>query len=411
MVFYSFYTTWSKEPDSLVYRTEDNFGGRSPLQVNMMMFPTKELAELDFFRLLWDEPDLRICEYFDTEKGKKKPQKEKLLIDRDERYKTLPSDFQIELNKVYCLDCLLFMKELPDKFLDYILTSPPYNAGERTSHGKNNAIYKDDESMYNLYEDKMGDDEYEKWIFSIIDEGLRVVKKHIFFNIQMLGGNKDTVCKIFGRYFHKIKDVIIWNKTIASPHIVPGIMNSAFEFIFIFSNDEPEKRKFYDANFQGNFRNVITGVNSSQNKYRHLNKATFPLYLPRTIIQKFGKPKDIWYDPFSGTGTTFHACLLEQRDFLGTEIDIEQCESTNKRIFIEESALKFEFPDPMENMSAGDGENVADTLKNIMQEYGVKSELLQPSHSSYNDKLAQQAMDELTAEEPPKINIQKDLFS
>jgi len=336
----------------------------------MKMFPQKEGedgAQKDFFRLLMDNEDFRIGEYFDTEKNKKKVSEKKQQTEkpnRDERYKTIPTDFSIELNKVYNLDCLLFMKQLPNKYLDYILTSPPYNAGERTSHGKNNAIYKDDTSMYNFFEDKMLDDEYEKWIFEIIDEGLRVVKKHIFFNIQMLGNNKETICKIFGRYATKIKDVIIWNKTIASPHIVPGIMNSAFEFIFIFSNDEPEKRKFYDANFQGNFRNVITGVNSSQNKYRHLNKATFPLYLPRTIIQKFGKPGDIWYDPFSGTGTTFHACLLERRDFLGTEIDIDQVESTNKRIFLEESAQKLDFGDGFadENREAFDDEDFSNEV-------------------------------------------------
>lgn len=346
MVFYSFYTDRFRSPENLVYRTED---GWSPLQINLKMFPQKEGengAEKDFFALLWDNEDFRIGEYFDTDKGKKSVKKES--VQRSEDYKKLPSDFSIELNKVYNLDCLLFMEQLPKGYIDYICTSPPYNAGARTSHGENNAIYKDDESMYNFFEDSQTNDEYEEWLFKIIRDMLRVTKKHIFFNIQMLGNNKRTVMKIFHTFGMYIKDLIIWNKTIASPHIVPGIMNSAFEFIFILSNDNPQSRKFDDGNFKGNFRNVITGVNSSQNKYRHLNKATFPLYLPRTIMQKFGKPGDIWYDPFSGTGTTFHACILEKRDFLGTEIDIEQCESTNKRIFLEESALKMGF---------GDGEN------------------------------------------------------
>lgn len=374
MIFYSFYTDKWKSDESLVYRTEDGF---SPLQINLKMFPQKEGtdgAEKDFFSLLWENENYRIGEYFDTENGKKKKTVVEEKEARNEDYKVLPSDFQIELNKVYNLDCILFMKQLPNKFLDYILTSPPYNAGARTSHGKNNAIYKDDELMYNFFEDKMKDDDYEKWIFEIIDEGLRVTKKHIFFNIQMLGNNKETICKIFGRYSNVIKDMIIWNKTIASPHIVPGIMNSAFEFIFIFSNEEPHKRNFIDGNFKGNFRNVITGMNSSQNKYRHLNKATFPLYLPRTIMQKFGKKLDIWYDPFSGTGTTFHAAILEERNFLGTEIDIDQCESTNKRIWIEESAQKFDFGDGfaenkewVEEQERLADENSFDSIKSIVK--------------------------------------------
>lgn len=142
-----------------------------------------------------------------------------------------------------------------------------------------------------------------------------------------------------------IKDMIIWNKTIASPHINKKIMTSAFEFIFVFSNSSPEKRTFEDSHFDSKFRNVITGVNSSQNKYRTLNKATFPLYLPRKIMQQFGKPGDIWYDPCSGTGTTFHAAVLENKNFLGTELDIEQCNATNDRIRTENGKIKINFPE------------------------------------------------------------------
>lgn len=370
MIFYSFYTGWQKNPDQLVYRTQS---GQSELQVNLLMFETKQEAEKDFFRILWDNDEFRIGEYFDTEKGKKKKVEPQVKAISDQSYKTLPSDFSIELDKVYNLDCMLFMKELPNKYLDYVFTSPPYNAGKRTSHGKNNAIYENDEDMYAMYEDDLGNDEYEEWLFSIVRELLRVTKKHIFFNIQMLGNNKRTVQKLFSVFGEYLKDIIIWNKTIASPHIVPGIMNSAFEFIFIFSNDEPNKRNFKDGNFQGNFRNVITGVNSSQNKYRHLNKATFPLYLPRTLMQKFGKPKDIWYDPFSGTGTTFHAATLEDRHFLGTEIDINQCEATNKRIWMEEGTLKLQFGDGNEVYGLDYGKEGVEAVVKVEEVNGVKS--------------------------------------
>ena len=33
---------------------------------------------------------------------------------------------KIELNKIYCADCLEVMKQIPDKSIDLVLTDPPY---------------------------------------------------------------------------------------------------------------------------------------------------------------------------------------------------------------------------------------------------------------------------------------------
>lgn len=341
MIFYSFYTDKFKDPKSLVYRTEDITSEESPipcwseLQVNLKMFDSQKNAELDFMKILWDNPDFRTGEWFDTEKGKNKKEVKK-IVQQDEAYKTLPSDFKLELDKVYNLKWEIFMPTLPDKYLDYVFTSPPYNITKQIGEGS--------EDLYNVYEDNLSTEEYTEWLCSFIVECLRVTKKHVFINIQMLGKNKMAVIEIQHRFRHYLKDRMIWQKSIVAPHIQPGIMNSAFEDIFIFSNDRPNFKVFSDAKWsQGTFNNVIKGINASQNKYRSLNKATFPLYLPRIFMQNFGKKGDIWFDPFSGTGTTFHAATIEERHFVGTEIDIEQCEATNKRIFVEEGTLKLDF--------------------------------------------------------------------
>ena len=35
----------------------------------------------------------------------------------------------LELNKIYCGDCLELMKQIDDKSIDLIVTDPPYNTG------------------------------------------------------------------------------------------------------------------------------------------------------------------------------------------------------------------------------------------------------------------------------------------
>lgn len=337
MIFYSFYTDKFRDPSSLVYRTED---GWSPFQVNLKMFPQKEGsdgAQLDFFNILSDNPDFRQGEYFDTEKKKKKHTDIKLS---SEVYQ-IPKDFKLELDKAYNLDCITFMKEVPNKYFDYIFTSPPYNI--RKQIGSDN--------IYRVYGDNMTPEEYFNWLSEIIDEGLRVIKMHFFMNIQMLGNNKEVVLGIFGKYKKVIKDRMMWQKTIVAPHIQPGVLNSGFEDIIIFSNDSPHLKKFSDANWkQGTMSNVVKGINASRNQYAHLNKATFPTYLPRIFMMNWGKKGDIWYDPFNGTGTLAEAAAMEDMHWVGTELDNQQIDVTDDRFENELNKLKFEFPEENKNL-------------------------------------------------------------
>ena len=228
-----------------------------------------------------------------------------------------PEDY---INKIIQGDCLEIMKGIPDNSVDLVVTSPPYNVG------KNNMT----ENKYKKG-DKMSQEEYYLWSKRVIDEMLRISKTS-FYNIQMLSDNKRTVLSLLGEYKNSIKDIIIWNKNQVAPAIEPGVMNSKFEFIIIFSNDRPEKRKFMDGNFRGNFSNVITGNNASGNKYSDIHRATFPSYLPDTLISNFSKEGDIVLDMFIGIGTTAESCKNLNRKFIGIELDEEYCQVARDRL-------------------------------------------------------------------------------
>lgn len=226
----------------------------------------------------------------------------------------------LELNKIYNESNLDTMAKMPDNYVDYVLTSPPYNVG-------NNGMV---ENKYNNYNDKLND-YFENQKF-LISELLRVTKKHVFYNIQMLGNNKVDFLKLLGFFNDKIKDIIIWQKN-GIPHIEPGVLNSSFEFIIIFSNDRPEKKKFYDGNFKGNFNNIIKTLNSHNNPFSKEHKAIMPLDIPRLLLTKFGNENDLWYDCYAGTGTTAIACILEKRKWIGSEISKEYTTLANKRLY------------------------------------------------------------------------------
>ena len=353
MIYYSFYL--DRERTQLVYRTTEGYSTK----INDMFeqestipktFDCKESAEKDFWKLLFDNEDYRLGTIFGLKKEKDKKASKKLTEVKatNEIIKAEPSIIytDLERNKVYNEDCLLTMGRMPKDFVDIIITSPPYNVGDRLSCGINNHIYKGQESLYDVYQDEMSNEKYEEWLFKVIYEMIRVTRKHVFFNIQMLGKNKRTVLKIFGEFHMFIKDRMIWNKKIAPPNIAERVMNSKFEDIIIFSNDRPEIKAFSDAKWnRGSFNNVIEGINATKNKHKKANKATYPLYFPRTILNYWGNKGELIYDPFNGTGTTGDACVIERFDYIASELDPFQCEITNKRIQERAAILSFNFDD------------------------------------------------------------------
>ena len=76
--------------------------------------------------------------------------------------------------------------------------------------------------------------EYFEWQKKCITEMIRVSSDYVFYNIQMLTGNKVALFKLFGYFAENIKEVLIWDKMYAEPAISSGVLNSQFEYIIIF---------------------------------------------------------------------------------------------------------------------------------------------------------------------------------
>lgn len=226
----------------------------------------------------------------------------------------------MEANKIYLEDCLDTLSKMDNLSIDYCITSPPYN------------ISNDSLGKYKEYKDNMKEDDYFENQRKVISEMLRVTKNHIFYNIQMVSGNKFALHRLIGHFHKNIKEVLIWQKH-GQPAISEKVFNSAFEYIIVFSNNKPDKRYFEDANFErGTQPNIFKILNPHSNKYADLHKAVFPLDLPRYFMLNFGKDDDIWYDPYMGTGTTAVGALLEKKRYIGSEIFQQYKDLAEKRL-------------------------------------------------------------------------------
>ena len=233
-------------------------------------------------------------------------------------------------------DCLKIMKQMPDKSVDCIITSPPYNMCLKIQNDKYvsrwDSSYSNEGHLtnkYSTYRDDMPIEKYEEFQEKFLKESLRV-SNYVFYNIQMVTGNKIPLLHLFGKFAENIKDIIIWNKVNAEPAINKGVLNSQYEFIVCLSNIRPKCRTFDNALFERGTETNVWDIKRERNKNI---KAGFPKELVKRILSNFTKENDIIMDPFMGSGTTGVVCKELNRNFIGIELDFNYYMLAKERIF------------------------------------------------------------------------------
>lgn len=223
------------------------------------------------------------------------------------------------------------MSDMPDKYVDYTITSPPYNMKLRILKGKYVKRSRAELGItkkYQTYSDDLTMPEYFEWQRQVIGELLRVTKKYVFYNIQMVTGNKVALFQLIGQYAENIKEIIIWDKCHAEPAINSGVLNSQYEFIIIFSaNVKDAMSRSFEGNFpRGTLSNLLKISKNFKNKNSGINSAMMNPEVPNWLIQNFTTAGEIIFDPFCGFGTTLVESKKCGRQYIGCDVDQKCCE-------------------------------------------------------------------------------------
>lgn len=229
-------------------------------------------------------------------------------------------------------DCLERMKEIPDGSVDLVLTSPPYNMNLRIRNGKycSRQIVKEISTKYENYADNLSIDDYFELNKNVISECLRV-SDLVFYNVQILTGNKPALFKLMGEFHEKIKELIVWDKVNAQPAIGSNVMNSQFECLIVFQNSSPESRSFETAQFDRGTLSNHWSIKRGRKPVK-CHGAVFPVELAEKVISNFSFDGATILDPFMGTGTTGVAARNLNRKFIGIEMDDKYFEIAKERI-------------------------------------------------------------------------------
>jgi site-specific DNA-methyltransferase (adenine-specific) len=243
------------------------------------------------------------------------------------------TELVLALNRIYNENCLDTMKKMPDKLVDLVVSSPPYNMNLRIRNGKycSRQLIKEFSSKYVGFDDNMPIEQYYEFHSTVLNELLRIASI-VFYNVQIVTGSKRAWFKIIGDNYDRLKDIIIWDKGHAQPAMQQAVLSRQSELILIF--EAPERavsRQFQTCNFERGTLNDVWQIKRDR-KIASNHGATFPEALVERIILNFSNEGGLIYDPFMGTGTTAKVALDHGRNFIGSEISAEYCAIADTRI-------------------------------------------------------------------------------
>lgn len=222
----------------------------------------------------------------------------------------------MELNKIYNMDCLKGMREMPDNCVDLVVTDPPYVI-ETSGAG----IYKQADKQYVKELNDMKDG----FSTEVLDELCRIMKK---INIYFFCSQKQIIPLL--DYFAKGKkcnwNLLTWHKT----NPVPACGNKYLtdtEFILFFR----EKGVKIYGTFNTKFTYYVTPLNQIDKK-RYGHPTIKPINIVKNLIVNSSLENGIVFDPFMGSGTTDVSAIECERNFIGYELDPDYYEICNQRI-------------------------------------------------------------------------------
>jgi site-specific DNA-methyltransferase (adenine-specific) len=279
------------------------------------------------------------------------------------------------INTVINGDSIEVMKDMPESFVDLIVTSPKYNVG----------------IDYDSCDDRMSMNDYWEWTKDWLTQSLRVLKSDgriavnipYEVNVQERGGRILFMAEFWGLMkevgfnFYGLVDLdensphrsktTAWGSWMSpsSPYIynpkecvilaykkdrikkVKGEPQWKSEMVDMEQEDGTVKTKaVYQDEDKKEFMSLVYGQWEYFADTRQQTKATFSMDIPMRAIKILTYRNDIVLDPFAGSGTSLCAAEIADRQWVGIELSEKYCEVARKRVDVfinDKKQTKIEF--------------------------------------------------------------------
>ena len=241
-------------------------------------------------------------------------------------------------------DNVLLTKEVDEKSIDLIVTSPPYNV----------------DIKYNSHDDKISYEDYLEFSKEWMSRCFEWLKNDGRFclNIpldknkngqQSVGADLTTIAKQIGFKYHSS---IVWNEgnisrrtawgswmRASAPFVIAPVELIVVLYKEIWKKTSGSKISDIARKDFMDWTNGLWTFNGESAK-RTGHPAPFPIELPHRCIKLFSYVDDIVLDPFLGSGSTLVASVLDSRRSIGIDVDLEYCKLSKKRLIKEGHILE-----------------------------------------------------------------------
>jgi DNA modification methylase len=249
-----------------------------------------------------------------------------------------PAEIRKFTNRIICGDAQQALSRLPDRSIDLIITSPPYNFGHAYAQDSRN-----DTCAWN---------EYFAELLKVWQECERVLKPggRIAVNVQPLFSDYIPTHHIISSQLQGLgllwKAEFVWEKNnYNAKYTAWGSWKSpsmpyikyTWEFVEVFDKETHKKggrREDIDITAD-EFKEWVIGKWSFPPEIRmkdYGHPAMFPEELPRRLMKLFSYKNDIVLDPFNGVGTTTLVAGKLGRRFIGIDISRQYCNIALQRL-------------------------------------------------------------------------------
>lgn len=248
----------------------------------------------------------------------------------------------LELNQIYCGDCLNICKSIDDNSIDMVITSPPYDSA-RFYNGYLFDFENIAKELYRII--KPGG--VISWIVNDCyikgSKSLTSFKQAIFFKEQCGFLVHDIIIYQKRNFSHPQKNRYhdVWeqvqilskgkpktfNPIIDRKNITSGKIGNLGINTFTEKDGSKSIRKKQITKEFGKRHNVWLGNTRGQEemciKLNH--PAMMPKWLARDLIVSFSNIGDIVFDPMTGSGTSCVEAKKLKRNYIGCDISQEYC--------------------------------------------------------------------------------------
>ena len=237
----------------------------------------------------------------------------------------------MEIDKIYNMDCLEGMRQIPDGSVDLVITDPPYwhkkSPGKPYSQRKqcntNSAFSNSD--LYNYDGDMIKgmsdfDDKCIDEFLTALEPKMKIMNAYIFCS--------ETQVPYYAMWAERngyMFSILVWEKPLSI--INKNRFSQNLEYIV----------RIYDYGTALNRLNLNELYNRVK-KSRPVEGTDkeHPTQKPVELVTEFlllsSKEGDTILDAFMGSGTTAVACIKEKRHFIGFELNKEYYDKACKRI-------------------------------------------------------------------------------